>query len=51
MKTWRFVWRLFLFNKWTLVLQVVTAIVATVAVEHAVALVQREVFDTLTGDA
>ena len=51
MKIWRFVWRLFLFNKWTLVLQVVTAIVAIVAVEHAVALVQREVFDTLTGDA
>ena len=51
MKTWRFVWSLFRFNKWTLTLQVVTAIVAIVAVEHSVALVQREVFDSLTGDA
>ena len=51
MKTWRFIWRLFLFKKWTLMLQVGTAVVAMVAIEHTVALVQREVFDTLTGDA
>ena len=51
MKTWRFVWRLFLFKKWTLALQVGTAIVSMVAIEHAVALGQREVFNTLTEDA
>ena len=51
MKTWRFVWRLFLFKKWTLALQVGTAIVTMVAIEHAVALGQREIFNTLTEDA
>ena len=51
MNTWRFIWRLFLFNKWTLTLQVGTAIVSIVAIEHAVALAQREVFNTLTNDA
>ena len=51
MKTWWFIWRLLLFRKWTLTLQVGTAVVSMVAIEHAVALVQREVFDTLTGDA
>ena len=51
MNTWRFMWRLFLFNKWTLTLQVGTAIVSIVAIEHAVALAQREVFNTLTNDA
>ena len=49
MKTWRFVWRLFLFNKWPLVMQVGTAIISMVAVEHTVALAQREVFNSLTG--
>ena len=51
MNTWRFMWRLFLFNRWTLTLQVGTAIVSIVAIEHAVALAQREVFNTLTDDA
>ena len=51
MKTWQFLWRLFLFNKWTLALQVGAAIVAMVAIEHTVALAQREVFDNLTNDA
>ena len=51
MKTWWFVWRLFVFSKWSLMLQVGVAIIAMVAIEHAVALVQREVFDNLTGDA
>ena len=51
MKTWWFIWRQFLFKKWTIVLQTGTAIVSIVAIDHAVALVQREVFDTLTGDA
>ena len=51
MKTWWFLWRLFLFRKWTVTLQVVSAIVMMVVVEHAAALVQREIFDTLTGDA
>ena len=51
MKTWRFVWRLFLFKKWTLALQVGTAIVTMVAIEHTVALGQREIFNTLTEDA
>ena len=51
MKTWWFLWRLFLFKKWTFTLQVGSAIVSMVAVEHAVGLAQREVFDTLTGDA
>ena len=51
MNTWRFIWRLFLFKKWTLTLQVGTAVVSMVAIEHAVALAQREAFDTLTGDA
>ena len=51
MTTWRFILRLFLFNKWTLTLQVGTAIVSIVAIEHAVALAQREVFNTLTDDA
>ena len=51
MKTLRFIWRLFVINKWTLSLQVGTAIVSMVAIEHAVALVQREVFNTLTDDA
>ena len=51
MKTWWFLWRLFLFKRWTVTLQVGTAIVLMVVIEHAVALAQREVFDTLTGDA
>lgn len=51
MKTWWFLWRLFLFKKWTFTLQVGSAIVSLVVVEHAVGLAQREVFDTLTGDA
>lgn len=51
MSVWQFVWRLFLFNKWALTLQVGTAIVSVVAIEHAVALAQREVFNTLTDDA
>ena len=51
MKTWRFIWRLFLFKKWTLTLQVGTAVVSIVAIEHTVALLQREAFNTLTGDA
>ena len=51
MKTWRFVWRLFLFKKWTLALQVGTSIVTMVAIEHTVALGQREIFNTLTEDA
>ena len=51
MNTWRFIWRLFLFSRWTLALQVGSAIVSMVAIEHAVALVQREVFNTLTDDA
>ena len=51
MKTWWFLWRLFLFKKWTVTLQVGTAVVMMVVIEHAVALAQREVFDTLTGDA
>ena len=50
MKTWWFVWRLFLFRKWTFTLQIASAIVSMVAIEHAVGLAQREVFDTLTGD-
>ena len=51
MKTWWFFWRLFLFKKWTFMLQTGSAIVSMVAIEHAVGLAQREVFDTLTGDA
>ena len=51
MNTWWFIWRLFLFRKWTLGLQVGTAIVTMVVIEHTVALAQREVFNTLTGDA
>ena len=51
MKTWWFLWRLFLFKRWTVTLQVGTAVVMMVVIEHAVALAQREVFDTLTGDA
>ena len=51
MKTWWFLWRLFLFKKWALSLQVASAVVTIVGMEHTVALVQREVFDTLTGDA
>ena len=51
MKTWWFLWRLFLFKKWALSLQVASAVVTIVVMEHTVALVQREVFDTLTGDA
>ncbi len=51
MKTWWFFWRLFLFKKWTFTLQTGSAIVSMVAIEHAVGLAQREVFDTLTGDA
>ena len=50
MKTWWFLWRLFLFKKWALSLQVASAVVTIVVMEHTVALVQREVFDTLTGD-
>ena len=51
MSTWLFMWRLFLFNKWPFTLQVGTAIISMVAIEHAVALAQREVFNTLTDDA
>ena len=51
MKTWWFFWRMFLFKKWTFMLQTGSAIVSMVAIEHAVGLAQREVFDTLTGDA
>ena len=50
-KTWWFFWRMFLFKKWTFMLQTGSAIVSMVAIEHAVGLAQREVFDTLTGDA
>ena len=49
MKTWWFVWRLF--RKWTLTLQVGTAVLSLVVIVHAAALIQREVFDSLTGDA
>ena len=51
MKTWWFLWRLFLFRKWTLTLQVGAAVLTLVVIVHAAALVQRAVFDTLTGDA
>ena len=51
MKTWWFLWRLFLFRKWTLMLQVGTAVLSLVVIVHAAALVQREIFDSLTGDA
>ena len=50
MNTWWFVWRMFLFKKWTFTLQIGSAIVSMVAIMHAAALAQREVFDTLTGD-
>ena len=50
MKTWWFVWRMFVFRKWTFTLQIGSAIVSMVAIEHAVGLAQREIFDTLTGD-
>lgn len=51
MKTWWFLWRLFLFRKWTLTLQVGAAVLSLVVIVHAAALVQREIFDFLTGDA
>ena len=51
MKTWWFLWRLVLFRKWTITLQVGTAILSLVVIVHAAALVQREIFDSLTGDA
>jgi ATP-binding cassette, subfamily B, bacterial len=51
MKTRTFIWKTLLHNKWTLAPQIVTGIIATVAIEHIGALTQREVFDSLTGDA
>ena len=51
MKVWRFVWALFKANRWTLVLQVIAAVLSMTFVEHAIALVQREVFNVLTGHA
>ena len=51
MKTWRYLWALFLVNKWSLTLELVVVALAFVAVEHAVGLTQREIFNNLTGDS
>ena len=45
MKTWRYLWALFLVNKWSLTLELVVVALAFVAVEHAVGLTQREIFN------
>ena len=51
MSTWRYLASLSWMFKWTLALDFVAAVLVIVGFEQAYALILREVFDTLTGDA
>ena len=51
MRTWQYLWALFRINKWMLLLDLSNIILGMVVLEHVVGLVQREIFNNLTGDA
>ena len=51
MKTWRFLWALFLANKRLLMAELVWIGLGWVVISNAVGLVQREIFNNLTGHA
>jgi len=51
LSTWRYLVAIVWIYKWPLLLDLIGALLALAVAEQAVALVQREVFDSLTGDA
>ncbi len=51
MKTWRFLWALFVRNKWIFAVEMTVLIFGLVVLEHIAGLTQREIFNNLTGDS
>ena len=51
MSTWRYLLRIFWALKWPLLLELLMVVFWMVVLENAVGLIQREIFDQLTGDA
>ena len=51
MSTWRFLWALYKWFKWTLLIDLLGAAIVLVGLQNLLALGQRELFNELTGDS